>query len=75
MTVCTNVLLVLVLELVSPPYDAVIECELIESDVVVSTALPELSVLLPMVVVPSLKVTVPVGVPLDLVTVAVSVTD
>ena len=41
----------------------------------VSTALPELSVPLPIIIVPSLKVIAPVGVTPELVTAAINVTD
>jgi hypothetical protein len=47
----------------SPEYDAVIECEPTASAEVLSIVVPELSVPLPICVVPSLKVTVPVGLP------------
>lgn len=61
----------------SPPYTAVIECEPTVSEVVVNVAVPEpFSVPVPSVVVPSLKVTVPVGVPETRpFTTAVNVTD
>ena len=55
-----------------------IACEPTERLLVASRALPPLSVAEPSVVVPSMKVTVPVGVPLPgaaAVTVAVNVTD
>ncbi len=58
--------------LASPPYSAVIECEPVVNDAVVSVAAPPLSAAVPSTVAPSLKVTVPVGeAP---VTVAVNVT-
>ena len=73
---------VLVVKLPSPPYTAVIEWgdPLRESVVVLKVATPEpFSVPVPSVVAPSLKVTVPVGVPVEegelSVTVAVNVTD
>jgi hypothetical protein len=53
------------------------ECDATASDEMVNVALPELKVLVPSVVLPSLKSTVPVGVPepgADAVTVAVNVT-
>jgi hypothetical protein len=53
----------------------VIECEPLGSDEVVTLALPLLSAMVPNTVVPDLKVTVPVGVPVvDDATVAVKVT-
>src|SRR5262249_23701308 len=60
------------------PYAAVIECGPAASTVVVNVATPDpFRVPVPSVVVPSLKVTVPVGVAVvpDGVTVAVNVTD
>jgi hypothetical protein len=58
--------------LASPEYAAVIECEPMLSDEVVSDATPELRATVPSTVTPSLKVTLPVGeAP---VTVAVNVT-
>jgi hypothetical protein len=75
-TVCVRAGEVLVRKLPSPAYTAVIEWEPPESEDVVNVASPEaLSVPVPRVVAPSLKVTVPVGVPTGLVTVAVNVTD
>jgi hypothetical protein len=69
---------VLVVKLVSPPYTAVIACVVKERVEVVKLAWPELSVPVPITFEPSLKVTVPVGVPapgLAALTVAVNVTD
>jgi len=62
---------------VSPPYTAVIECEPTLSEVVMNVAVPEpFSVFVPSAVVPSLNVTVPVGVPETRpFTTAVNVTD
>src|SRR5881396_3211640 len=69
----------LVLKFPSPPYEAVIEWLPTDSElVVVNVAWPELSVPVPSVVLPSLNVTVPVGVPVPgaaALTVAVKVTD
>lgn len=69
---------VLPLKFVSPAYTAVMECEPTVSVEVVNVAFPvPSSVWLPSVVVPSLNVTLPVGVPLPgelAVTVAVNVT-
>ncbi len=59
--------------LLSPPYSAVIECEPVVSDAVVSVATPPLSATVPSTVAPSLKVTAPVGVPEEPVTVAVKI--
>jgi hypothetical protein len=70
--------LVLVLKFESPPYTAVIECDPTDSAEVEKDATPPLSVPVPSVVMPSLKVTVPDGLPapgLLTVTVAVNVTD
>jgi hypothetical protein len=50
-------------KLVSPEYDAVIECAPTASVEVLNVAVPELSVPVPICVAPSLKVTVPVGLP------------
>ena len=47
----------------SPPYTPVIECDPTASDGVVNVAFPELKVAVPKVVLPSMKVMVPVGVP------------
>ena len=67
---------VLLPKLASPPYTAVIECEATESAAVANVPTPDpFSVPVPSVVAPSLKVTVPVGVPPAPVTVAVNVTD
>jgi hypothetical protein len=78
LTVWFNAAEVLVMKLVSPPYTAVIECEPTFRDEVANVATPDpFSVPVPRVVVLSLKVTVPVGVPLAgelTVTVAVNVT-
>jgi hypothetical protein len=77
-TVCVTALDVLVVKLLSPPYTAVIECAATLSELVLNVAWPELRVPVPMVVAPSLKVTVPLGVPAPApvgVTVAVNVTD
>jgi hypothetical protein len=73
-----TVLLVLVVKFVSPPYTAVIECGPTASALVLNVATPPLSVPVPIVVRPSLNVTVPVGVPapgVTAATVAVKVTD
>ena len=63
----------------SPPYTTVIECVPTERDAVLRLATPEpFSVAVPSTVVPSSKVTVPVGVPEPgalAVTVVVKVTD
>jgi hypothetical protein len=59
-------------------YTAVIECDPTARDDVLKVAEPALSVPVPIDVVPSLNVTVPVGVPLPgavVLTVAVNVTD
>ena len=63
---------VLVAKVVDPPYTAVIECVPAVENEVARVALPELSVPVPIEVVPSMKVTVPVAVEGE--TVAVSVT-
>ena len=61
-TLCVSAAEVLVRLLESPPYIAVIECEPIESALVLNVATPEtFSVPVPSVVLPSKKVTVPVG--------------
>jgi hypothetical protein len=73
-----TVLLVLVTKLVSPAYTAVIECDPTDSALVLNVAVPPLSVPVPIVVRPSLKVTLPLGVPAPgavALTVAVKVTD
>lgn len=65
------------MKFVSPPYDAVIECEPTASAEVVNVAVPLDNVAVPSVVVPSRNVTVPDGVPAPgptAVTVAVKVT-
>ena len=77
-TVWVSVDEVLPPKLVSPPYTPVIECAATDNEVVVKVAVPPLSVPVPNVVAPSLKVTVPVGVPeagAGTATVAVKVTD
>jgi hypothetical protein len=69
---------VLELKLLSALYTAVIECEATVSEAGVNVATPELSALVANELVPSLNVTVPVGVPVPgevAVTVAVRVTD
>ena len=66
------------LKLASPPYEAVIVCEPAVSDEVLSVAVPALTLPVPMAVLPSRKLTVPVGegeLPDGGVTVAVMVTD
>ena len=66
------------LKFVLPPYDAVMLCVATLSDAVVNVDAPPVSVPVPKVVAPSLKVTVPDGVPLPgatAVTFAVNVTD
>src|SRR6266581_4140082 len=77
-TVCVSLGDVLALKLASPPYDALIEWEPTASVLVTNVAWPEpFRVPVPRVLEPSLKVTVPVGVPAPLVfafTVAVKVT-
>src|SRR5437899_4167032 len=77
-TVCVNLGDVLPLKLASPPYDALIEWEPTASVLVTNVAWPEpFRVPVPRVLEPSMKVTVPVGVPaagLFAVTVAVKVT-
>jgi len=74
-TVCVSTGDVLVLKFVSPLYTAVIEWLPRASDDVVKLAFPLLSVPDPITVVPSLKVTVPVGVPVvEDETIAVNVT-
>src|SRR5439155_2654305 len=78
-TVCVSLGDVLALKFASPPYDALIEWEPTASVLVTNVAWPEpFRVPVPRVLEPSLKVTVPVGVPapgLLAVTVAVKVTD
>src|SRR6058998_3627851 len=77
-TVCVSLEEVLPLKFASPPYDALIEWEPTASVLVTNVAWPEpFRVPVPRVLEPSLKVTVPVGVPapgLFAVTVAVKVT-
>jgi hypothetical protein len=68
----------LVVKLVSPPYEAVIVSLPTDRVVVLNVATPPLSVPVPSVVLPSVKVTVPVGVPAPgelALTVAVTVSD
>jgi len=60
-TVCVNTDDVLLLSFVSPPYEAVIECDPTVSVDVLYVAFPLLTVPVPNVVLPSLKVTVPVA--------------
>src|SRR5947208_1019748 len=78
-TVCVSLEEVLPLKFASPPYDALIEWEPTASVLVTNVAWPEpFRAPVPRVLEPSLKVTVPVGVPapgLFAVTVAVKVTD
>src|SRR5205807_3291232 len=73
-TVCVSTDDVLAANVLLPPYTAVMLCGPAVSAAVANVAWPELSVPVPSVVVPSLKVTVPVGVPPLPVTVAVNVT-
>ena len=79
MTVCVRAEDVLSVKFVSPPYEAVMECPATESDDVANVACPApFSVPVPIVVAPSLNVTVPVAVPEPgetAATVAVNVTD
>lgn len=74
-TVSVNTGEVLPLKFVLPPYTAVIEWLATDKVEVLKVALPLLSVPVPSVVEPSLKVTVPVGVPPLDVTVAVNFTE
>jgi hypothetical protein len=74
-TVCDSADDVLVMNVESPPYTVVIECEPRLNDDVTSVATPPLRVVVASVVPSSLKATVPPGVPPDPVTVAVNVTD
>lgn len=75
-TVWLNAAEVLVANVASPEYFAVMECAPAASVDVVRVALPALSAPLPMEVAPSRNETVPEGVPGELLlTVAVSVTD
>jgi hypothetical protein len=74
-TVSVSTAEVLPVKFASPPYTAVIECDPTASVDVVNVALPPLSVPVPSTLVPSLKVTIPVGVPeVAGLTVAVKVT-
>src|ERR1700690_4144847 len=81
LTVCDRTLEVLPVKLMLPPYTAVIERVAVAAEIllVVKEALPEaFSVPVPSVAPPSLKVTVPEGIPLAGATgptVAVKVTD
>jgi len=75
LTVSVNAALLLVAKLVVPAYVAVIESLPTGRLEVVKLAVPPLSVPLPSTVLPFLNVTVPVGVPLAALTVAVKVTD
>src|SRR6267378_2783627 len=75
LTACDSADDVLVMNVVSPPYTAVIECEPRLDEDVTSVATPPLRAPVPSVVAPSLKSTVPLGVPPEPVTVAVNVTD
>ena len=75
LTVCVSVDDVLPRKLELPPYCAVIECVPAPSAAVVNVATPPLRVPVPSVPPPSRNVTVPVGVPPPLLTVAVKVTD
>jgi hypothetical protein len=77
-TICVTAPDVLVVKLLSPLYTAVIECEVTDKAVVANVAVPPLREFVDRAVAPSLKVTVPVGVPLPgeaALTVAVNVTD
>jgi hypothetical protein len=75
LTVCESTAEVLPLKFESPPYTTVIECGPTDNDEVARLARPLVSEPFPSVFAPSLKVTVPVGVPeLFGVTVAVKVT-
>src|SRR5581483_11874078 len=77
LTVCVSVAEVLVVKLVSPAYTAVMAWPATAKAAVVNVAEPPESVAVPSVVVPSRKVTVPLGVPVPgatAVTVAVKVT-
>jgi hypothetical protein len=73
-TVCVKGAEVLELKLLSPPYSAVIECEPTDKEEVVKAATPPVRDPVPNVTVPSLNVTVPVGVPPVPDTLAVKVT-
>ena len=77
-TVCDNAEEVLLVKFVSPLYVAVIECEPMVSVEIESVAVFPASAPVPMIVAPSLNVTVPVAVPdpgATAATVAVNVTD
>ena len=74
MTHCVSAALVAAAKFVPPLYTAVIECVPTARDEVVSVATPPESVPRPRGVVPSRKLTVPVGTPAGEDTVAVSVT-
>ncbi len=75
-TVWVNTADVLPLKLVSPPYTPVIECVPPERPDVENVAVPLLlSCEEPRAVLPSMNVTLPVGVPVPPVTVAVNITD
>ena len=73
-TTCETAAEVLALKLVSPLYTAVMEWVVTDNDEVAKVATPPVIVLVASVVPPSLKVTVPVGVPAPEVVVAVKVT-
>jgi hypothetical protein len=73
--VCDKVVVVLPAKFASPEYVTVIGCTATVQLELLNVALPlAFKSLVPSVVAPSLKVTVPVGVPLEPVTVAVNVT-
>ena len=74
-TVCVKTEEVLASKLLSPPYSAVMEWEPVEREEVMKVACPPLKVPVLSIVPPSLKLTVPVAVPLLAETVAVRVTD
>src|SRR5687767_1506721 len=63
------------MNVVSPPYTALIACEPTLNDDVTSVATPPLRAPVASVVPPSLKSTVPLGIPPEPATVAVNVTD
>ena len=71
---CDKTLEPLLLKFVSPPYRAVIECVPIVKRDTIRLAIPPLTVPVPIVLAPSLKVTSPVGEPEVAVTIAVNVT-
>ena len=73
-TVSVNAELVPVLKLLSPEYTAVIECEPELKEGTTRLATPAVTGTLPRLVVPSRKLTLPVGVAVDEDTVAVRVT-